>query len=104
MDDNIVALDKHRANIAREEQERLEDLRAEIKELIPVFDPDQLPWVTPDVSKIDPDSVGDRAIALDSVLDSLTYAMITLDRLGEFRWANLVSGILEEMFGLDEED
>jgi hypothetical protein len=104
MDDNIVDLNAHRAKIEKEEQERLEDLRSGIKELIPVFDPDKLPWATPDVSKIDPDSVGDRAIALDSVLDSLTYSMVTLDRLGEFRWANLVSGILEEMFGLDEED
>ena len=101
---DIVDLDAHRAKSEKEEKEKLEEVRKHLRDLIPVFDPDQLPWVTPDVSKIDRDSIGDRAIALDSVLDSLTYSMITLDRLGEARWAQLVSEILEEMFGLGEED
>tara|TARA_Y100001970_G_scaffold258694_1_gene338885 strand:- start:1374 stop:1685 length:312 start_codon:yes stop_codon:yes gene_type:complete len=101
---DIVDLDAHRAKTEKEEKEKLDELREHLRNLIPVFDPEQIPWVTPDISKIDQDSASDRALALDSVLDSLTYSMITLDRLGESRWAQLVSEILEEMFGLDEEE
>lgn len=103
-DDNVVDLEAHRARMAKEEEEKLEELRLGLKDLIPVFDTDQSPWIEPYISKIDPDSVGDRGIAIDSVLESLTYSMITLDRLGEFRFANLVSNILEEMYGFDEEE
>ena len=104
MDDNVVDLNAHRTKIEQRAAKKLEETRAAIQELLPIFDPDQLPWVTPDVSKIDPGSSCDRMIALDSVIDSLTYSMITLDRLNETSWANQVSLVLESIFGLDEEE
>lgn len=42
-DDNVVDLEAHRARIAKEEEEKLEELRLGIKDLIPVFDTDQPP-------------------------------------------------------------
>ena len=52
MDDNVVDLEAHRAKIEDAAALKLEKSRKAIKDLIPIFDelipihdPDQLPWV-----------------------------------------------------------